>query len=143
MSVTNFRLRATAIVVHSGKLLTFFAIDPHDGREFYFLPGGAIDEDETAPEAAERECLEETGFWITVDTQSCIDKDYSFYWNGQNYDCTTLFYKGTLKSSIQRPRTQEEPDYNKGVYWIPLEQIPEKLNYNETILSVVLGFLKS
>lgn len=141
MNSINFRLRTSVVVLHANKLLTFFAIDPHDGREFYFLPGGLINEDETAPEAAVRECMEETGFLISVEPNTCVDKEYSFLWNGTEYECLTLFYKGRLQHSIQRPRSNEEPEYNKGVYWMPLQEVREKFSYNEVIQEVVLNMV--
>lgn len=135
------RTRATAVVVHNGKILTFFAVDPHDGREFHFLPGGSIDPDETAPECAERETLEETGFQILVDPESCVDKEYEFHWNGEDYNCLTLFYRGVLKSPLQAPRLPDEPAYNKGVVWVPIEDIEARFSYSPAILAAIRELL--
>lgn len=38
----------------------------HEGREFWLLPGGGIEENENSLEAAKREILEETGLEIKV-----------------------------------------------------------------------------
>lgn len=129
------RVRASAIVVHNARLLSFFAVDPSSKREYYFLPGGGIEPDETAPEAAERETLEETGFRITVEPHTSIEREYFFYWDGQDYDCLTIFYWGKLASPLQD--TVNDRDYNKGVAWIPLEQVKDKFGYTAEILSAI------
>jgi tRNA(adenine34) deaminase len=129
------RVRATAVLVHNGRILSFFAVDPSSQREYYFLPGGEVDPDETAPEAAERETLEETGFKISVDPMSAVDREYFFYWDGEDYDCLTVFYWAKLTSPLQD--SVNDRDYNKGVAWVPLAEVKEKFSYNEEILSAI------
>lgn len=127
------RVRATAVVVHNQKILTFLGVDPSSGREYFFLPGGGVEADETAPEAAARETLEETGFKVHVDAESAIDREYFFYWDGEDYDCLTIFYWATLASPLQK--TVNDQEYNRGVHWISLSEIKEKLAYSAEILS--------
>lgn len=129
------RVRATAVLVHNGRILSFFAVDPSSQREYYFLPGGEVDPDETAPEAAERETLEETGFKISVDPMSAVDREYFFYWDGEDYDCLTVFYWAKLTSPLQD--SVNDRDYNKGVAWVTLAEVKEKFSYNEEILSAI------
>lgn len=129
------RVRTSVIVVHNQKLLTFFAVDPASSKEYYFLPGGAIESDETAPEAAVRETLEETGFAIDVDVESAVDKEYIFHWNGEDYDCLTIFYRAQLKSIFQKP--VNDATYNKGVHWIDLADVPNKMSYNKEIFEAI------
>lgn len=129
------RVRSSAVVVHDGKLLTFRAVDPQSGREYLFLPGGGIEPHETAPESAERETLEETGYRISVDPASCIEREYFFFWNGEDFDCLTLFYRGTLLS----PFAEEVRDasYHRGVVWVPLSEVDKTFAYNRDIASAV------
>lgn len=129
------RVRASTVLVHNGRILSFFAVDPSSQKEYYFLPGGAVEADETAPEAAERETWEETGFRVAVDPHSAVDREYFFYWDGEDYDCLTIFYWARLLSSLQD--SVEDRDYNKGVAWIPLGEIKEKFGYTEEILSAI------
>lgn len=137
-----FRTRATAVVIHNEKILTFSAVDPKTQQSYHFLPGGEIEPTETAPECAERECLEETGFRIEVDPTSCQDIEYSFVWNGEKYDCLTLFYRGYLKNFMQQARSAEEPEYNRGVVWISVSDAVEIFSYSDEIRDAVLGYLK-
>lgn len=131
------RVRTSAVVVLNNKLLTFFAVDPKDGREFHFLPGGAIEPEETAPEAAERETLEETGYRIEVLPSTCLDIEYDFYWNGENYHCLTFFYKAQLLTPFADPELVRDQSYNKGVVWISLNEIDSVFSYSPEITEAV------
>jgi len=125
--------------MNQGKLLAFRAQDPLSKKDYVFLPGGAIEPEETAPEAAERETLEETGFKIEVDAQSCIDKEYVFHWKGEDYDCLTMFYRATLKSPFQAPIN--DADYHQGVVWIPESEIRTTFSYSAEILEAILELI--
>lgn len=58
----QIRTSAKAVIIQNGKLL---AIKLGDGKEeWYILPGGGQDGEETLPQAAEREVREETGIEI-------------------------------------------------------------------------------
>lgn len=55
----QIRTSAKAVIIRGGKLL---AIKLRDGsEEWYILPGGGQDSEETLPETVEREVREETG----------------------------------------------------------------------------------
>ena len=53
-----------AVMDDDGRLL--LVRQRHDGNDIWMLPGGAIEEDENAAEAAAREIFEETGLKIRV-----------------------------------------------------------------------------
>ena len=135
--MAKFRTRASAVVLHNDQLLCFLGVDPKSGREYHFLPGGVVEPHETAPETAERECLEETGFQILVDTNTCVDKEYPFHWNGEDFECLTLFYGARLKTFLQKPRPDSEPDYNRGPLWIPTSEVASKFSYTPEILQAI------
>jgi tRNA(adenine34) deaminase len=130
------RIRASVVVLHNDQILTFRAVDPADGREFYFLPGGAIEKGETAPEAAERETLEETGYQVKVDAASGLDKEYPFHWNGEDYKVLTIFYLASLVTPF--PKAVNDADYNKGVHWIPKNKISETFSYASEIRDAII-----
>lgn len=136
------RTRTSVVCVHNDKLLCFKAVDPHDQREFLFLPGGAIEADETAPEAAERETMEETGFEVTIVPHLNVDREYEFFWNNETYKTLTLFYRGYLKSPFQSPKAVNDAPYHKGVVWLPVEDIPKSFNYTAEILSAITELIE-
>ena len=138
-----YRLRTSAVIVHNQRILCFKAKDPFDHREFTFLPGGKIEDNESAVEAAVRETLEETGFDITIIPESCIDVDYDFYWNGETYQCTTLFYWGKLNSPFPRNRNIQDASYHQGVVWVPVEEVDQVFAYSEAILKSIKALIQA
>lgn len=134
------RTRASVVVVKNNRLLTFKAVDPSNGKNYLFLPGGAVESDETAPEAAARETMEETGYQVQIDALSAIDREYFFEWKGQTFDCLTIFYRGDLISPFASPVS--DADYNHGVEWIELERIPEAFAYSSEIRSAIQELCK-
>lgn len=134
------RVRASVVLVHNDRVLTILCVDPHSGREYYFLPGGAIEADETAPEAAARETHEETGFRAMIDASSAIDREYLFHWNNEDFDCLTIFYWGRLISPMQDKITDVE--YNKGVAWIPLADLDKTFSYSKEISSAIMELIE-
>ena len=132
-------MRTSVVVVQNGRLLAFRAEDPTSGKEYFLLPGGGIEEDETAPEAAERATLEKTGFRVKVNPTSNTDREYKFNWSGEDLDCLTIFYRATLISALQGQVT--DTDYNKGTYWIPAGEVPAAFDYSAAILSAILELM--
>lgn len=133
------RVRTSVVCVHNQKLLAFQAEDPASGKPYVFLPGGLIEPHETAPEAAERETLEETGFRVEVEASSGTDREYAFHWNGKDYDCLTLFYRARLTSPLQSPVA--DAPYHRGVVWIPVDEVRGVFSYHPDILDAILELL--
>lgn len=136
----EYRLRATAVVLHNNRILSFVGEDVTLSQQYRFLPGGAIEDNETAPACAERETREETGYQVIIDSKCVVDKDYCFHWMGKDYQCTTLFYKGTLVNPFQAKVT--DANYNLGVEWVQLHELEEKFNYSPEILEAIKWILK-
>ncbi len=57
------RHRAGAIVIHHGAVLLMHRVK--EGREYYVVPGGGIEGDESPEMACVREMLEETGLRVS------------------------------------------------------------------------------
>jgi broad specificity phosphatase PhoE len=134
------RERASALVVAQDKILTFLAIDPHSGQEYYFLPGGKIELNETVQECVVRETLEETGYEVGAH-KPVILSEYDFTWNGTDVWCRTHFVRADLKSDFDKPRLVQDADYNKGVKWILATEFASYFSYNESICQSVRKLL--
>lgn len=132
-----YRERSTVIVFHQNQVLGFNAVDPTSKKDYFFLPGGAIEEGETPSDSARRECLEETGYEVDVDQSSEYVREYSFLWNGKNYHCKTYFYLGFLKDAHAASNFQKDADYNLGPSWQNTQNIEKLFNYTPEILMAV------
>jgi 8-oxo-dGTP diphosphatase len=61
--------RAVALIIHEGMIVLIQR--RKQGREYYVLPGGSVEVDETPAEACTREVQEETGLIATASTFLC------------------------------------------------------------------------
>ncbi len=135
--MARHRERVSVICVHNHKILCFVAIDPTSGRRYYFLPGGGLEAGESEVDCGVRETWEETGYKVIVEAGSKLSKRYLFHWNGQDYDCTTHFFRGHLSEAYHPPHPVEDQEYNKGPVWIPVGKVGAIFDYNQEILEAV------
>jgi 8-oxo-dGTP pyrophosphatase MutT (NUDIX family) len=75
----NKHFTATVYILDSDKVLLLY----HRKLQKWLAPGGHIEENETPPQAARREVLEETGLHIDFLTQENIWIDY---WNAKSFE---------------------------------------------------------
>ena len=125
------RRRVSTVVIHNNHLLGFHAEDPSSGRRYFFIPGGRIEEGESASMAAVRETLEETGYQIEVLDEPKIIRRYDFEWDGVLNDCETVFVIGRLLNHT--PVDVDDASYHRGVAWIPLSNVAATLAYHDDI----------
>lgn len=128
------RARATVVVIHEERLLGFHARDPFSGEEYFFLPGGRIEDGEEARATAVRETLEETGYRIRLDPAREFFARYDFEWNGAVNECHTWFYRGYLEPAAQSPPPVKDASYHLGVAWVPIAAGEATLSYHPAIL---------
>ncbi len=117
--------------------------DPKSQIIRLFPPGGKIEKGETPEAAAVRETKEETGYDIVVDTKTEFVARYPFVWDEQTFACTTHFFRGTLVNPQAKPSPVRDAPYNLGAEWIPCEDVPDKLRFDENIRDSVLRTFSS
>ena len=140
--VAHIRIRSTLVCLHEGKVLVFKGVDPTTGREYWFLPGGKIENGESPLACAERETLEETGYEVKALPQSELIKHYKHEWDGAWYDCKTHFFKGVLLGKFHEPRPVNDVEYNRGAMWLPLQNALDAFAYTPEIRDAVEALAK-
>ncbi len=116
------RDRSQAVVCRDGKLLLVEHV--MKGRDFFNLPGGGIEEDETPAEAAVRELWEEAGVRgrilrpLTVEYKPDLESRIFSYL--VEIDPDAIPHTGT------DPELPPEEQTIKGVRWMSLRDIPER-----------------
>jgi len=92
------RSRAAVIIFDDHKILLIYRFK--NGREYYVLPGGGIEKNETSEEAALREIKEETGLDVTLAQKLWEFKNYGYlehYFLASNFSGKLKFGGPELK----------------------------------------------
>jgi 8-oxo-dGTP diphosphatase len=122
MSKNNTHILTRALIIDQGHILVCKSLNLPNN--FYYLPGGHVEQGESVTEALKREMLEEAGSNIKIgrflgclenifahsDTCTCHNQEYSFIFEVQ---------ADKLKFNI--PLTQQEAHHE--IMWLPLEQL--------------------
>lgn len=135
----QYKLRTSVVCIKNDCLLTFVAIDPSTKKQIIFHPGGKPNSHEFLYECAERETLEETGYKVKVIPHITTCKKYDFVWDGVTYNCETHFYGAHLLDEY--PVKVSDAEYNHGVFWCPISQIPNYFNYCQSVLDATKELL--
>ena len=134
---------ASAIIIKNDKILLIY----HKKLQKWLAPGGHAESNETPPETACREALEETGLEVKIISQENLwfegDKTYSIerpylclveeipaYKDQPRHQHIDMIYLATPISGVEGVNAEE----TEGLKWFTLEEI-EKLRENEEIFS--------
>jgi ADP-ribose pyrophosphatase YjhB (NUDIX family) len=108
-----------AIIEHRGDILfTVRAKDPQAGK--LDLPGGFVDNHETAEQALQRELGEELGLWEMPAARYLASFPNTYPYAGVDYQTLDLIY---LIKLAERPALQADDDI-VAIHWIATEEIP-------------------
>lgn len=132
------RKRASVICLRDGHLLCLKVKDPGDGRESYILPGGAIEAEETAAEAAIRETFEETGYTVAL-RKPPMTLAYEYPWGGHLVPCHTTFFAAKLDFA-SRIATEDDP-FIIEVLWLPTADIAVAFGVHSGVRDIILAMV--
>lgn len=135
----NIRSTVKAIILNDNKILLNKCADPYNGS-YYTLPGGGQEVMESLDDAVTRECMEETGYWVTspkfvgvleiICTDKNVDEKYKQYLH-------KLYNIGICHLASETKLEPESTDgWQLSSEWIPLEDLsntrilPKALNNN-------------
>ena len=110
------------LVDENNHLLYLHARESSTGKEFWVMPGGGLEANETFSEAAIREVEEETG--LHIELGPCIwTRHHIFTWLGRKHDQYEVFFVARVTSVIVNP--PQPDDYVIGHKWWSLTQLIE------------------
>jgi mutator protein MutT len=124
---------ARAIFIDDGKILVIHRLK--HGREYYVLPGGAIEKGETPEQALLREAKEETNF--DVEIEKLLWEYTDPYNNVKTYFFLIKSFKGEMQ--FVGPELDRKDEDDKYVLeWIELKNLNKILLYPEEIKGRIL-----
>jgi 8-oxo-dGTP pyrophosphatase MutT (NUDIX family) len=102
------------------RVLLVRSVDPATGLAFWFPPGGGLEGDEDAREAAVREVFEETGLADLVLGPEVWQRRHAFTWRGVCYDQSERWFVARVRSFVpgREQLTEEEAeDITEARWW--------------------------
>lgn len=119
------RQGAYLVAVSDGKLATVRT------PKGYFLLGGGIEEKETHVECIRRECLEESGYAVSIENYICSADTYKLHYRFGYFHPIQYYYQGEILDKIAEPTEMDHV-----FEWLPLEDIDSKMYVEQQIWAV-------
>jgi 8-oxo-dGTP diphosphatase len=121
----DVRIAAYGVIVNEGELLLTHWNE--EGRTGWTLPGGGLEDYETAEDAAIREIREETGYDAELVTLLGIDSRFvkpADRWepNGRGFHALRIIYVARIVGGVL---TLEIGGSSDEARWVPLDQVAE------------------
>ena len=119
------RQGAYLIAVCDGKLATVRT------PKGYFLLGGGIEGNETHIQCIRRECLEESGYAVTVGQYICSADTYKLHYRLGYFHPIQYYYQGEILDKIAEPKEMDHV-----FEWLPIEDVDSKMYVEQQIWAV-------
>ena len=129
------RIASRVVILKQDKILFIHRIN--SGKEYYVLPGGAIEENESPEEAAIREIKEETDFDIKIESLLWeLEEDVNGEIRKGHYFLVKEF-KGTLR--LGGPEVNRQSENNKYLFeWVSLDRLNDCFVYPQGLKEEIL-----
>ena len=117
--------KGRGICIHEGNLLVIKRINlsREIDQEYYVLPGGKVEDDESLEDAIERETKEEASIMVNLrDLFATMEQDnmHEYF-----YLCDYVMGEPRLDPESEEAREMEEGIHSYFPMWIPLSQLEE------------------
>lgn len=107
------KIRSAAVVISQGRLLVMFR--RRSGKEYYVFPGGGMEENENAAQAAVRETKEETCVDVQISRLlyegNGQDGQKEFFWLGDYISGQPCLSPDSIESRINSPENYYQPQW--------------------------------
>ena len=113
----QYGVRASALIIHAGKLLTY----SHDGK--YFVPGGAVQVGEHSADAVRREVREELGIGCTVRKLAFVGEHLFTVHDIPNHRIDFHYLVEVDSEAV--PITTCEEEHRYPCAWLPLDSLAD------------------
>ena len=124
-----------AIIIRNNKLLCIKKSD--SVGDYYLLPGGGQNKNETFEDTVKRECLEELGAKISVNNlryiREYIGKNHEFNETDNSHQVDFMF-NCNLLTEPNFELAHEKDDNQSGIEWIDLDKSKEYRIYPKDLL---------
>ncbi len=136
----KLKTRAAAVMIHNRQILLIHRLNK--GREYWVLPGGKVETNETIKEAVAREVMEETSLTATPTQLLYILRPKPSF-QEYYYLCTTTGGKPSLGNFNEAASQKKGADFYNP-QWVSLKKLPQLTLYPNTIKSrILLDFASS
>lgn len=123
----TIRSAAKAVIVQDHQVLLQCCFDDEFNLEYYELPGGGQNPQETMEEAVKRECLEETGFHVEIVRFLAIAEEIvtieSVKRNFPNHAHRIAHIFLCKLKNLPKEVPSEEDTHQVDVRWFPLDEV--------------------
>ncbi len=121
------RNSAKAVILRDGKLLTIR--NTTDGQDWYLLPGGGQNHNESLIAALKRECMEEASLLVEVGdilfVRDYISKNHEFAETENDAHQVEFMFHCTIAEDAEPEMGDGADQWQTGVQWLPLNTLSD------------------